>query len=100
MDPPHDDVVEHRRVVVEQVGVLRPPDADLAEIVRERGLQAFVRIRTGDPHRAQVADVERDGLGATRHVLGEGARGIRERHAPAAEVDELGPELAVLGVER
>ena len=43
--PPHDDVVEHRAVgVVEQVGVLGPPGADLAEIVGQRLLQPVERI--------------------------------------------------------
>ena len=52
--PPHDDVVEHRRVgLVEQVGVLGPPRRDLAEVVRERGLQALERPGALHPHRAR-----------------------------------------------
>ena len=53
-------------------------------------------VGTRDPHRAEVADVERDSVGAARHVLGERARRVREGHRPAAEVDELGAELAML----
>ena len=49
-----------------------------------------------DPHGAEVADVERDGVGAARPVLGERARRVRERHVPAAEGDHLGAERAVL----
>ncbi len=100
MHPPHDDVVEHRRVVVEEVRVLGPPDADLAEVIGQRRLQPLVSVATRDPHRAEVTDVERDSVGAARHVLGEGARRVRERHRPAAEVDELGTEVAMLRVER
>ena len=40
VDPPHDDVVDHVRVVgIEQVRVLRPARADAVEVVGERPLQ-------------------------------------------------------------
>jgi hypothetical protein len=97
--PPHNDVVEHRRVVVEQVRVLGSPDADLAEVVGERRLQPRAGVGPRDPHRAEVTDVERDSVGAARQMLGERARRVRERHRPASEVDELGTEVAMLLVE-
>ena len=60
--PPHDDVVEHRRVaVVEQVGVLRSPGSDLGEIVGQRGLQSIERIGPGQPNGAEVRHVEHHG---------------------------------------
>ena len=57
--PPHDDVVEHRRVgLVEQMGVLRPPGTDLAEIVGECVLDDVEGIVALEPHGAEVGHVE------------------------------------------
>ena len=98
--PPDDDVVEHRAVVVEEVRVLRSPHGDLPEVVRERRLQPVERVVAFDPDGAEMADVERDGIGAAGHVLGDRAGLVRERHLPPAEVDQLGAEGAVFGVER
>jgi hypothetical protein len=46
-----------------------------------------------------VRHIEDDRAGTTGAVLLEHA-GILDRHLPAAELDELGAERAVLGVER
>ena len=76
------------------------PGADLAEVVRERRLQPVERVVALDPDGAEMADVERDGIGAASQVLGDRAGRVRERHVPPAEVDQLGAEGAVVGVER
>ncbi len=62
VQPPHDDVVGHRRVrLVEKVGVLGPPRPDLVEVVGEGGLQPVPGLGPFHPHRAQMADVEDHG---------------------------------------
>ena len=91
VDPPHDDVVEHRRVgLVEQVGVLGPARADLAEVVGQRPLQPVDGVGALDPHGAEVADVEDDGVVPAGPVLGERAGRVGQRHVPAAERHHLG----------
>ena len=76
------------------------PTPDLRQVVRERRLQPVVRVVACDPYGAEMAHVERDGVGAAGHVLGDRAGVVRERHLPATEVDHLGAEGAMLGVER
>src|SRR5262249_47395626 len=99
-DPPHDDVVEHRRVVlVEQMRVLRPTGPDLAEIVGERELQPFERVGTYDPHSAEMADVEGHRRGPAGAVLRERAAGVGQRDLASPEGEQLRPEGAVDGVE-
>ncbi len=99
MHPPHDDVVEHRTVVVEQMGVLRATRGDLAEVVGQRVLKPLAGVCTRDTDGAEMADVEGDRVVTARHVLRDRARGIRERHLPTAEVDHLGAERAMCCVE-
>ena len=43
---------------------------------------------------------KRPGAAARGEVLGDDAAGVLERHLPAAEVDQLGAELAVTVEER
>ena len=55
LDPPHDDVVEHRTVGgVEEMGVLRPSGFDASEIIGERRLQRAERAVTHYSKSAQV----------------------------------------------
>ena len=75
---------------VEQVGVLRAPGGDLAQVVGEGRLQAVEGAGARDPHGAQVADVEHRRR-AARPVLGERARRVLDRHLPAPEGDHLAP---------
>ena len=51
VDPPDDDVVDHRAVVVEQMRVLGPARADPAEVVGEGRLQPVEGVGTLDPRR-------------------------------------------------
>ncbi len=96
LEPPDDQVVEDRPVaVVEEVGVLGTPRLDLAEVVGECFLEQPERPRALDAHGSEVADVEDHRVLAAATVLGEGAVGVRERHLPASELDELRAELAV-----
>ncbi len=88
-DPPHDDVVEHRPVVVEQVGVLRPTRRDATEVVGERSLQAVERVGAFDAHGAEVADVEGDRrprgtLGARRGCPPDSSAACPSRRTPPA----------------
>ncbi len=100
-DPPDDDVVEHRGVVlVEQVGVLGSARPDLAQVVGQRQLQPFERIRSRHSHRAEVADVEGDRPRPAGTVFRERAAGVGQWHLPSPEGHELGAEGAVDGVER
>ena len=93
VDPPHDDVVEHRAVgLVEQVRVLRPARADLAagrwsappaggRGRRRRSTRTVPRWLTSNA----TAPV------AAGPVLGQRAVGVRQRHLPAAEGDHAWP---------
>ena len=100
VDPPHDDVVEHRGVLlVEQVGVLGPAGPDPAQVVGQGVLEPIQGGRPRHPHGAQVADVEGHRRVAAGPVLGQGAVGVAQGHVPAPELDQLGPEGPVFGVE-
>jgi hypothetical protein len=46
-----------------------------------------------------MAHVEDCGVIPTGEVLSDGAFGVRQRHLPAAEVDESGTEFDVLGMQ-
>ena len=101
VDPPHDDVVDHRRVLrIEQVRVLRAAGPDLAEIVGECRLQHVERAHTVHTHGAEMADVEHHRVSAAGTMLGERAGLVVQRHVPSAEWDELGAERPMLRVER
>ncbi len=97
--PPHDEVVDDRTVVVEQVRVLGPAGPDPAQVVGEGRLQPVEGVGPLHPQGAEVAHVEGHGVGAAGAVLGHGAGGIRERHLPAPELDHPGPEGQVDGVQ-
>ena len=65
------------------------PCADLAEVVAQRRVDVRRGAGPGDHHLAEVADVEdADGL-AHGGVLLDHARGVLQRHRPAAELREL-----------
>src|SRR4029453_11729697 len=94
-------VWEARGVVgVERVGVLGAARPDLAEVGRERRLQAIERARPSPPHGAEVADVERRRRRTAGLVLGQRPRGGLDRHLPAPEGDQLGAGCAVAVVEK
>ena len=76
------------------------PGRDLPEVVREGRLQVLEGAGARDPHGAEVAHVEHDSAAAAREVLGERSGGVRQRHLPAAELDELRPERLVFGSQR
>ena len=96
--PPHDQVVDHRGVVVEQVGVLRPARADPAEVVGQKALEGVERAGTPKPDRPHVGDVEDHRARPAGPVLVEDAP-VPDRHVPAGEVDHATAEGAVLRVE-
>ena len=99
--PPHDDVVEHRRVgVVEEMGVLGAPGADLAEVVGQRVLDDVEGAAPLQPHGAEMRHVEDRRRRAAGHVFGDRARRIGDRHLPATELGHGCAELSVRGVER
>ena len=100
VDPPHDDVVDHEPVLVEQMGVLGPPRVHPGEVVAQRVLQMAERVSALHAHRAEVADIESDCRGAAGSVLGHRPRRIGQRHLPTAERDHLGPEREVRRMER
>ena len=99
--PPHDDVVEHRGVVfVEKVGVLGASGGDLSEVVGESGLEETEGVVTHHPDRAKVADVKAGRRPPAGQMLGHGPGRVRQRHLPAAEVDQSRSERLVLVPER
>ena len=83
VEPPHDDVVEHRGIGrVEQVGVLGPAGSDPTEVVGEGPLEGGERTRTADPDGAEVGDVEDHGPVAAGPVLGQACRPDRRAASP------------------
>jgi hypothetical protein len=100
VDPPHDDVVEHRPGFVEEVRVLRAPGADLAQVVGQRLLQMIEGAGAVDAHCTEVTDVEDHGARATGAVLVQGPGRIGDRHQPPAELDQLGSKGAVRVFQR
>ena len=81
-------------------GVLRPARADPAEVVGQAGVEVLHRAVTADHDLAEVADVEDPDRAADRGVLLEDPGGVLQRHLPAAELGELGPEGDVAVVQR
>ena len=100
VEPPDDAVVDDRARLVEQVRVLGASRRDLPEVVREGRLQFLEGAGARDPHGAEMAHVEHDSAAAAREVLGERSGGVRQRHFPAAELDELRTERLVFGSQR
>ena len=98
--PPDDDVVEHRAVVVEEVGVLGSAGGDLAQVVGEGPLQPVEGVGFVQADRAEMGHVEDDGVAAAGEVLGNRAGRVLERHLPAAELHHPGAECPVHSVER
>ncbi len=86
----------------EQRGVVRLAVLEARRIVHGDVLHGGQRAGAAELDLAHVADVEEADAGAHRHVLGDQAAagtGIFDGHVPAAEVDHLGLECAVRGVE-
>ena len=92
------DVLGHGIEVAERRGDIQA--AKEMNVFRSRSLQALEGIGALDAHGAEVADVEHRRRLAARLVFGEGARRIRQGHVPAPEVDHLGVQGTVGGVER
>ena len=101
IDPPHDDVVEHRCIgFVEQVCVLRFARCDFAEVVREGPLQLVERIWARHTNCSEMRNVEHDSATSARQVFFDGSAGIRQRHVPSAEGHHLCAERAMRRIER
>ena len=84
VDPPHDDVVEHRGVVSSSRCVYwARPGAILPRSLVSAAAARSSASPTLDPHGAEVADVERDGCGAAGPVLGERAGRVRRAACPS-----------------
>ncbi len=80
---------------IEQVGVLGAPRCDLAQVIGELALQGVEGVGALQADRPQVAHVEGHRRTPARPVLGQRACGVGERHQPAPETHQLGPEGAV-----
>ena len=78
------------------------PMASFDGVVHGDVLHRFKRLRAGDADVAHVADVEDADAVADREVLLHQAAdgGVLDRHVPAVEVDHLGAQLAMNGVQR
>ena len=100
LHPPDDDVVKHRTLLIEQMGVLRPARSDLGQVVGEGPLQDSFGVGPHDADGTEVADVEYGRLPPAGHMLGQGARAELEGHLPATETDQARPVVPVPPVER
>ena len=86
----------------EQRGVVRLPVLEARGVVHGDVLDGGQRAGAAKLDLAHVAHVEQAHAGAHGQVLGDEAAagtGILDRHIPAAEVDHLGLERAMGGVE-
>ena len=101
-----DEVVDDATaLVVAAQGVLRLPDADPAQVVRQPLVDDVDGARPAGPAAhdalAQVAHVEDpDGLAHRSVLLQDTAARVLDRHVPAAEVGQLGAERHVAVVQR
>ena len=92
-------VVDDAAVLAAEHRVLRVAVGERPHVVGGEPLAGRGRVRPAHLDLAHVAHVEEPGSGADGAVLLEDAA-VRHRHLPAAELDELGAERAVLLVER
>ena len=93
-----DDVVDEGAVGVEQRRVVGLALLELRGVVHGDVLDGGERVGAAELDVAHVGDVEDADAGAHGHVLGDEA-GVFDGHVPAAEVDHLGAEAAVGGVQ-
>ncbi len=101
-EPVDEDVVDERALRREQRGVVRLAVLEARGIVHGDVLHGGQRAGAAKLDLAHVAHVEEADAGAHGQVLGDEAAagaGILDRHVPAAEVDHLGLEGAMGGVE-
>src|SRR5262249_47425750 len=95
----NDDIVHERPLRIQQRRVVRLADLQLRRVIHADVIHGVERLLADDKDVAHVADVENSDAGAHGHVFGDEA-GVFDRHVPSAEVDHLGAEAAVYGVER
>ena len=81
-----------------QAGIMGLADGELRGVVAADPLDEWQRAGTANFDFAHVAHVEEAGTRAHRFVLGEDA-GVLQGHVPAAEIDHLGAEAAVDGIQ-
>src|SRR2546426_5195534 len=94
----HDDVVEDRAVVAEELRVPRPT-RDRGDVVRAQAIQERVGGRTLDENLAHVAHVEQANGPADREMVLVDP-GVLERHLPSGEFEEPRAGGAIRRVQR
>ena len=72
--------------------VLRLQRVERLGVVGEHVLQERHGAGAAEDEAPHVGDVEESGAAARGQVLGDDARGVLDRHVPAAEVDHAGAE--------
>jgi hypothetical protein len=95
-----DEVVDDAAGLVQHAGIQRlAGDLQLVDVVGHQPAQEGADVGATDVDRQHVRDVEQ-AAARTHRVVFLDLRAVVDRHVPAAEVDHLGAEFAMGGVER
>ncbi len=102
--PVNDYVVHKRPLRMKQRRILRLPNRQPRGIVHGNVLYRVQRTRPAQSDVAHVTDIENPDTSANRHVFSDNAaayrRRIFNRHVPPAELNHLGAQRTMNGIQR